>query len=59
MVVTMTNKESKVCAKCIYWRKDQWIMNKYGEDFGICTIDGSIRLCSHKCPFCEQKYKEE
>lgn len=55
----MTNEESQVCAECIYWRDEQWIMSKYGEGFGICRQDGQVRFCSHQCQFCEQKYKEE
>lgn len=40
------------CSQCKHWDSSQWIMKKYGEGCGRCTLDGEIRFCSHKCIFC-------
>lgn len=44
-----------VCGECIYWRDDQWIMNKYGEGCGICKQSGQVTFCSHPCPLCVKR----
>lgn len=43
------------CGNCIHWDSEQWIMNKYGEGVGICRLDGTVRFCSHPCPFCKKE----
>ena len=47
------------CYQCKYWSNDQWVMNKYGEGYGICMADGQVRFCSHKCPFMSPLDEEE
>lgn len=39
------------CENYIYWNDSKFIMDKYGEDYGQCELDGVIRFCSHIFPF--------
>ena len=41
----------RVCSNCVCWHYSRHTEEKYGMGVGICTADGSMQWCEHKCPF--------
>ena len=39
------------CSNCAMWMCNNWTESKYGEECGLCELDGMPTVSNNRCPF--------